>query len=167
MPATCIPTGTVEHHTDTFRALFLDLEDWVVNGTEPPPSQITRISDGTLVRPEAQVFPAMKGVTWPVNAIPTAIPDFQYLARYNDWRLLDFGPQYSPQDESGIASVLPPAYLNRDYAADRERAARSPVTQGVIAAFRAAAGSRRFAGRNVHSVQTTDRTAKTSYRPPR
>jgi hypothetical protein len=110
------PTGTVAHHNDTFRALFLDLEDWVVNGTAPPPSQVPRIADGTLVPPEAEVFPAMRGVTWPVNGVATVIPDFQYLARYNGWQLLDFGPAYVPQDESGIASVLPPIYLNRDYA---------------------------------------------------
>jgi hypothetical protein len=110
------PTGTVAHHNDTFRALFLALEDWVVNDTPPPPSQIPRIADGTLVRPEAQVFPAMTGVSWPVNGVPTAIPAFHYLARYNGWQLLDFGPHYVPEDESGIASILPPAYLNRDYA---------------------------------------------------
>jgi len=30
--------------------------------------------------------------------------------------VLDFGPHYIAQDESGIATVLPPANLNRDYA---------------------------------------------------
>ncbi|WP_298232403.1 alpha/beta hydrolase domain-containing protein [uncultured Azohydromonas sp.] len=110
------PAGTVVHFNDTFRALFLALEDWVVRGTEPPASQVPKIADGTLVRPDAVTFPAMKGVTWPVNGTPTPIPDFTYLARYNGFPLLDFGPQYRPQDESGIATLLPPAYLNKDYA---------------------------------------------------
>ncbi|MDT6963639.1 alpha/beta hydrolase domain-containing protein [Cupriavidus sp. SZY C1] len=110
------PAGTVIHFNDTFRALFLDLEDWVVKGTAPPPSQVPTLADGTLVRPASLVFPAMKGLSWPVGGVSTPIPDFQYLARYNGYALLDFGPQYRREDESGIATILPPANLNRDYA---------------------------------------------------
>lgn len=110
------PAGTVIHHNDTFRALFIDLEDWVVRGTQPPASQVPALADGTLVRPASLTLPIMKGVAWPVSGVSTAIPDFQYLARYNGYPLLDFGPQYRREDESGIASILPPAYLNRDYA---------------------------------------------------
>jgi hypothetical protein len=69
-----------------------------------------------LVRPSQVVFPTMKGLTWPVAGTPTAIPEFQYLARYNGFSLLDFGPQYLPQDESGIATQLPPYYTGKDYA---------------------------------------------------
>jgi hypothetical protein len=110
------PSGTVAQHNDTFRALFLALEDWVVRDVAPPPSQVPRIADGTLVRPSALNVPVMKGLSWPVNGVPTAIPDFQYRGLYNDFPLLDFGPQYKPQDESGIATQLPPAFLNRSYA---------------------------------------------------
>ena len=110
------PLGTVTQHVDTFRALFVALEDWVVRDTAPPASQVPKIADGTLVRPSQVVFPAMKGTTWPVGGVATAVPDFQYLARYNGWSVLDFGPQYIPQDESGIATLLPPSYTNRDYA---------------------------------------------------
>lgn len=110
------PAGTVVHFNDTFRALFVALEQWVVSGTEPPPSQVPQIADATLVRPEQLVFPAMKGLTWPVSGTPTAIPEFSYLARHNGFPLLDFGPEYRPQDESGIASLLPPTSLNKDYA---------------------------------------------------
>ncbi len=110
------PLGTVAQHVDTFRALFIDLEQWVVNGTQPPDSQVPTIADGTLVRPSQVVFPVMKGLSWPVAGTPTAIPEFQYLARYNGFSLLDFGPQYRPQDESGIATQLPPSNLGKDYA---------------------------------------------------
>lgn len=110
------PAGTVVHFNDTFRALFIALEDWVVRGTEPPTSQVPKVADATLVRPEQLVFPAMKGLAWPVSGTPTAIPDFNYLARHNGFPLLDFGPDYRPQDEAGIATLLPPTYLNRDYA---------------------------------------------------
>ncbi|WP_280156136.1 alpha/beta hydrolase domain-containing protein [Piscinibacter sp. XHJ-5] len=110
------PLGTVAQHVDTFRALFVALEQWVVDGTAPPDSQVPKLADGTLVRPSQVVFPTMKGLTWPVAGTPTAIPEFQYLARYNSFSLLDFGPQYVPQDESGIATQLPPYYTGRDYA---------------------------------------------------
>ncbi|MGC3985405.1 MAG: alpha/beta hydrolase domain-containing protein [Pseudorhodoferax sp.] len=110
------PAGTVVHFTDTFRALFVALEDWVVRGTEPPASQVPRLADGTLARPDQLVFPTMKGLSWPVSGTATAIPDFDYLARYNGFPLLDFGPQYVAQDESGIATLLPPYYTGRDYA---------------------------------------------------
>lgn len=110
------PSGTVVHFNDTFRALFVALEDWVVRGVQPPASQVPRIADGTLVSPSQLVFPVMKGLSWPVGGTPVAIPEFNYLARYNGFPLLDFGPQYRHEDESGIASLLPPAYLNRDYA---------------------------------------------------
>lgn len=110
------PAGTVVHFTDTFRALFVALEDWVVRGTEPPASQVPKLADGTLARPDQLVFPTMKGLSWPVSGTATAIPDFNYLARTNGFPLFDFGPQYIPQDESGIATLLPPYYTGRDYA---------------------------------------------------
>jgi hypothetical protein len=110
------PRGTVAHFNDTFRALFLNLEDWVTKNTQPPASQVPRIADGTLVRPEDVRFPVMKGLTWAVNGTQTPVPEFNYLARYNGYPLLDFGPQYRPQDESGIATQLPPFYTGKDYA---------------------------------------------------
>src|SRR2546427_563272 len=67
------PAGTVVHFNDTFRALFVALEDWVVRGTEPPASQVPKLADGTLVRPDKLVFPAMKGLSWSVGGVQTAI----------------------------------------------------------------------------------------------
>ena len=75
-----------------------------------------KLADGTLVRPEALAFPAMKGLTWAVGGVQTPIPDFSYRGLYNNFPLFDFGPQYIPQDEAGIATVLPPRNLGRDYA---------------------------------------------------
>ena len=110
------PLGTVTQHVDTFRALFIALEDWVVRDIAPPASQVPRIDNGTLVRPSQVVYPTMRGLSWPVAGTPTAIPDFMYLMRFNDFSLLDYGSQYVPQDESGIAALLPPYYTGRDYA---------------------------------------------------
>ncbi|WP_119154120.1 alpha/beta hydrolase domain-containing protein [Caldimonas tepidiphila] len=114
---TVYPRGTVVHFNDTFRALFVALEDWVVRGTTPPASQVPKIADGTLVRPEQLAFPAMRGLSWPVAGGGSApIPEFAYRGLYNGYSVLDFGPQYRPEDESGIATQLPPFYTGRDYA---------------------------------------------------
>ena len=109
------PRGTVAHHTDTFRALFIALEDWVVHDVAPPASQVPSIAAGTLIRPDQQVYPQMKGLTWPVSGVATAIPDFSYRGWFNAYKVLDYGPQYVPQDESGIATQLPPL-VGADYA---------------------------------------------------
>jgi hypothetical protein len=115
-PSTAVyPRGTVTQFNDTFRALFIALEDWVVRDVAPPASQVPSIAAGTLVRPEQLAFPAMRGLSWPVAGTPTAIPDFSYRGWYNGYRVLDYGPQYVPQDESGIATLLPPL-VGRDYA---------------------------------------------------
>ena len=84
------------------RALYQNLEDWVVKGTTPPDNQVPKIADGTLVRPARVGFPAIPGVS--------------YTGLVNGYSLLDWGPNYRPQDESGIATQVPPAYLGRDYA---------------------------------------------------
>ena len=113
---TTYPRATVAHHNDTFRALFIALEDWVVRNVTPPDSQVPRIADRTLVRPSELTVPVMRGVTWPINGVATRIPDFQYRGLFNEYALLDFGPQYRPDDESGIATLLPPVLLGKNYA---------------------------------------------------
>lgn len=114
--STVYPAGSMIDFADTFRALFIDLEEWVARGVAPPDSRVPAIADGTLVRPEQVSFPVTKGIVWSGAGSNTAIPALQYLARYNGFPLLDFGPRYRPQDESGIATLLPPSYMGRDYA---------------------------------------------------
>jgi hypothetical protein len=84
------------------RALYQNLEDWVVRGTTPPDNQVPRLADATLVQPTQVKFPA--------------IPGASYTGLVNTYSLLDWGPNYRPQDESGIATQVPPARLGRDYA---------------------------------------------------
>lgn len=114
--STVYPAGSMIDFADTFRALFVALEDWVARDVAPPQSQVPRLADGTLVRPDQLAVPVIRGVTWEGTGGPVRIPDFQYLARYNGFPLLDFGPQYRPEDESGIPTQLPPSYMGRDYA---------------------------------------------------
>jgi hypothetical protein len=84
------------------RALYQNLEEWVVSGTTPPDSQVPKLANATLVRPAQVKFPA--------------VPGANYTGLVNTYSLLDWGPNYRPQDETGIATQVPPAYLGRDYA---------------------------------------------------
>lgn len=49
----------------TMRALLVALTDWVVKGVEPPPSQVPRLADGTLVPVAKLKFPRLPGVQSP------------------------------------------------------------------------------------------------------
>jgi len=84
------------------RALYQNLEEWVVDGVAPPESQVPKVADATLVSADRVAFPA--------------IPGMHYTGLVNTYSLLDWGPQFKAQDETGVASQVPPAYLNRDYA---------------------------------------------------
>ena len=115
--ATVYPAGSMVDTADTFRALFVNLEAWVTQDVPPPASQVPKVADGTLVPPSQLVFPTITGLSWtPSGGSPTAIPAFSYLARYNGFPLLDYGPQYRPEDESGVPTQVPPSYAGRDYA---------------------------------------------------
>jgi len=72
------------------RALLMDMDQWVVDGTPPPPNRIPHIADGTLVTTEKAGWPTIPGVPFPVP----------YLKTYR----LDFGPEWS----KGIVVNEPP-----------------------------------------------------------
>ncbi len=74
------------------RALFLELDDWV-NGIPPPPTQVPRFADHTLVPPaQSSVgFPSIPGVTY------TGLKTTRYL--------FDLGPDFY---ETGVATINPP-----------------------------------------------------------
>ncbi|RPH37477.1 MAG: hypothetical protein EHM91_14990, partial [Planctomycetota bacterium] len=72
------------------RAFVRALDEWVVDGREPPASRYPRIDDGTLVRPEGAGWPALPGVRFP-------------LVRNEPVRA-DRGPEWA----RGIVSVEPP-----------------------------------------------------------
>jgi len=50
------------------RALLMALDDWLRASREPPPSQIPRLADATLVPPAQLAFPQMPGVRAPRQA---------------------------------------------------------------------------------------------------
>jgi len=76
------------------RALFTAMDQWVTNGTPPPPSQHPHIADGTLVSPLPQSgmgFPNIPGVTY------TGLKTTRYLFNY--------GPNFMA---TGIPTINPP-----------------------------------------------------------
>ncbi len=61
------------------RALVVAMHEWLTEGREPPPSQYSRIDDGTLVAPSAldkQGFPAIPGVAYSGRANHLFLNDY-------------------------------------------------------------------------------------------
>jgi hypothetical protein len=80
------------------RALLVALDEWVSKGKEPPPSQVPRLADGTLVPalPQSrQGFPQIPGVTY--NGLTTIR------------NVYDRGPGFG----DGILSIVPPEYKGK------------------------------------------------------
>jgi hypothetical protein len=73
-----------------WRAMIANLDAWARSGTEPPPSRIPRIADGTLVPLADYAFPAIPGVNRPHEA--------------SAGTRLDFGPDW----RHGVLSQQPP-----------------------------------------------------------
>ena len=77
------------------RALFVALDKWVTNGTQPPASQVPKLSNGTLVKPDqaSTGFPQIPGVTY------TGFKTTRYL--------LNYGKDFYTK---GIPTMNPPAF---------------------------------------------------------
>jgi len=75
------------------RALFTALDKWVTAGTQPPPSQVPKLSDGTLVKSDQNStgFPVIPNVTY--SGFKTT--------RY----LFNYGPHFYA---TGIPTINPP-----------------------------------------------------------
>ncbi|MCO6419626.1 hypothetical protein JYK14_26170 [Siccirubricoccus sp. KC 17139] len=69
------------------RALQAAMEEWVEQGVEPPPSQVPRLADGTLLPAEVALaaFPAIPGTRRPRCATP--------IAPVTDWVVGERGPE--------------------------------------------------------------------------
>ncbi len=80
---------------DALRALIVAMDRWVNEGVLPPPSQIPRVSGGTLVSAE------QKSIGFP------NIPGVRYKGLYNRQLFLDYGPNLI----RGIIDVHPPKQI--------------------------------------------------------
>jgi hypothetical protein len=95
----------------TMRALLRDLTAWVRDGEAPPPSEVPRIADGTLVAPDRVRFPQI-----PANNYGgTERPATSAMRVYDTLHVLDFGPLYRSGDSSGILTVEPPRVGTASY----------------------------------------------------
>jgi Alpha/beta hydrolase domain len=92
----CEHLTNATHTGVILRALIVDLEEWVKNGTPPPDSKVPRIADGTLVAPGALAFPAIPGV--------------KYAGLYNGSGERDFGPR--ARNNTGVIDRLFPGILS-------------------------------------------------------
>jgi len=98
------------------RALWVALDRWVNDHVEPPPSRIPTLREGTLVEPDPATlgFPNIPATTYVPN-YPTEAVDFNGL--HHRLTLLEYGPEFDAQNESGNITLNPPAVVGgRDYA---------------------------------------------------
>ena len=74
------------------RSLLLALDKWTKDGTEPPPSVVPSIADGTLVdwRHAGTGFPNIPGVVYPETIQQPSLLDFG--PRWETERIIDFQP---------------------------------------------------------------------------
>ena len=99
-PATsaCVLISNPNPASDTNKAIFAALVDWVTKGTEPPPSIYPTLASGALVTPAAydKAFPKIAGVPRPAYS-----PTYQY----------DLGKSFDYADLSGAITVTPPRVI--------------------------------------------------------
>ncbi|HEX3755924.1 MAG TPA: alpha/beta hydrolase domain-containing protein, partial [Rhizomicrobium sp.] len=93
----CVLASNPNPSSDTGRAMFQALIDWVTRGIEPPPSKYPTVAAGDLVAPTAVAmgFPKIPGTLAPDGHLN---PLLQY----------DFGPHFNYLDISGVMDVQPP-----------------------------------------------------------
>jgi hypothetical protein len=92
----CEQLANATHTGVILRALIVDLDEWVTNGTPPPDSRVPRIAEHTLVAPGQLEFPA--------------IPGAPYAGLYNGSGERDFGPR--TKGNSGVIDELFPRILS-------------------------------------------------------
>ncbi len=98
-------------YLETQRALWVALTDWVKSGLQPPPSQVPRLRDGTLVPPTHVNFPHIPANTYGGISRPAV----KFLALANPLSVIDYGPLFNGLDETGIITVEPPQVGTRQY----------------------------------------------------
>ncbi len=91
----CVLLSNPNPASDTNRAIFAALVDWVTKDREPPPSKYPTLAHGDLITPQAygKVFPLVPG-----SPRPAYSPLYQY----------DLGKGFDYPDMTGAMSVTPP-----------------------------------------------------------
>ncbi|HMH64288.1 MAG TPA: alpha/beta hydrolase domain-containing protein, partial [Rhizomicrobium sp.] len=93
--ASCVLLSNPNPSSDTNRAVFAALVDWVTKGTAPPASKYPYLAAGDLITPEAyaRAFPMIPGQPRPAYS-----PLYQY----------DFGKGFNYADMTGAMGMTPP-----------------------------------------------------------
>jgi hypothetical protein len=105
----CRQLGNPLNSAPVERALIVDLDQWASEGVPPPPNQVPRISDGSLVPPlPSNGFP--QSIPNPQTTLP-ATPSVVYNGILHTGDLWDFGPQF----DEGIISIIPPDAFGTPY----------------------------------------------------
>ena len=97
----CVLAGNPNPETETQRALFVDLTDWVTKGIDMPPSTYPKLADDTLVPANKAAMGFPNGIPGVPNDAPNGIVN-----SINDYVL---GSTFIYNDMSGVISVEPPA----------------------------------------------------------
>lgn len=94
----CVLARNPNPETETMNALQAALVEWVLHGTEPPPSAYPRLADDNLVpdTQEAMGYPSIPGTPSPTG-LAVGLVDY------------DFGPELRLNDFSGVIARQPPA----------------------------------------------------------
>lgn len=87
-------------HTQTVNALRVHFRDWVMKGTNPPPSRYPTLAQGTLApaNKKALGFPGLPGLR-------ASVPEEDFIMPIHDY---DWGPGFHAIDGSGVPSLIPP-----------------------------------------------------------
>jgi hypothetical protein len=91
----CEQLGNINSSTYNFRALLVALRDWVVHGKLPPRSDYPTLRRHTLVAADRVRFPNIPGVT--------------FVGNFNSRQVLERGPHFDAEDESGVMDEPPKA----------------------------------------------------------
>jgi hypothetical protein len=95
LPANPVP------HTQTVNALRVHFRNWVMRGTEPPPSRWPRLADGTLA------LASKAGIGFPtLPQLRPTVPEVDFIMPVLDY---DWGPGFKAVDGSGIPGAAVPS----------------------------------------------------------
>jgi hypothetical protein len=88
----------------SMRKLLLSMNSWIADGTEPPPSALPRISEGTLISRDRLVFPDIPNVSLP--AAPQTARRANYGAEFVTKGIVGYEP---PKLGSAFPALIPQA----------------------------------------------------------
>ena len=100
----CQQLSNPNQYLPNLRALLVALEEWVVDGIQPPKSRIPTLRQRTLVSSERSA------IGWP------DIPGVKYTGLLNELTLLDFGPDFDDRNISGVIAEPTQVVADANYA---------------------------------------------------